>query len=239
LKLLEAPNRVFDDPRCHLVKDSRTTKAGRCSSLPDGPELFIKRYNYQGFLYAMKDLVRSSRARRAWVTANGLQARGISTAPPVAYLERRRWRVLHESYLITEAIEGEGLLEFTRRGAESQAFFREKRRLVSEIATLLRRLHESGVSHRDLKGQNILLQEESPGRFRPLLVDLDGVRLGRVGWRRRVRDLARLARAFRENGAVTRTDRVRFLRAYLGPRNRPAQRTLWDRIAALEARARR
>jgi tRNA A-37 threonylcarbamoyl transferase component Bud32 len=238
LELLGSPGGVFDDPRCRLLKDSRTTKVGLWSPPCGGPELFIKRYNYQGWLYAFKDLFRPSRARRVWITANGLQMRGICTARPIAYVERRRFRVLLESYLITEGVGGVGLLEMSRRFAESGASFLKKRRLVGEIAGLVRRLHERGVSHRDLKGQNILIREEDPGRFAAVLVDLDGVRLGRIGWRRRVRDLARLARSFRDQSAVTRTDHVRFLRTYLGRAEQSSWRRLWHRVAMVEAHAR-
>jgi tRNA A-37 threonylcarbamoyl transferase component Bud32 len=237
LSLLRNPNGVFDDPRCRLLKESRTTKVGLWSPPWGGPELFIKRYNYQGWLYALKGLFRPSRARRVWITTNALQMRGISTVRPIAYVERRRFRLLRESYLITEGVGGEGLLELSKRFAGSSTSFQRKRRLVGDIAGLLRRLHERGVSHRDLKGQNILVQEGVSGRCELLLVDLDGVRLGRTGWRRRVRDLARLARTFQGQSSVTRTDRARFLQAYLGRAGQSSWRKLWYRIAMTEARA--
>ena len=236
-ELLGTPSRLVDGASCHLLKDSRTTRVTRRALLPGGPELFVKRYNYQGFLYALKDVLRSSRSQRAWIAANGLVARGIPTATPVAYLERRRLGVLLESYLITEEVEGEGLREFARRSRASGASLDEKRQVTREVAALVRRMHEKGVSHRDLKGRNILIRQESPGRFRPFLLDLDGVQFGRAGWQRRARDLARLSWDFRDHPAVTRSDRLRFLLAYLVPKDRPAWKKLWQAVAAAEEHA--
>lgn len=235
--LFEDPRALFVRPGVHLLKDSRTTTGGLIPSAMGS--LFLKRYNYQGVGYALKDLFRASRARRVWIVANTLRMRGIPTPLPHAYLERRRFRVLLESYLIIEGVEGIGILEFSSRFREPRSSFLEKRLLVREIGTLVRGLHQRGVSHRDLKGQNVLVREEIVGRFRPLLLDLDGVRLGRVGWRRRIRDMARLARAFADQPAVTRTDRVRFLQAYLGARDRRSWKRFWHGIAMMQARDRR
>ncbi|MBW8058514.1 MAG: lipopolysaccharide kinase InaA family protein [Candidatus Methylomirabilales bacterium] len=233
--LCEEPECLLARPGVHLLKDSRTTTVGLIPS-PSG-SLFVKRYNYQGLGYAFKDLFRHSRARRVWIAGNSLRMRGIPTPLPYAYLERRRFGILLQSYLITERVEGVGLLESCGRFGEAGASFQEKWQVARESATLLRTLHERGVSHRDLKAQNILVGEELPRRFRPLLVDLDGVRLGRVGRRRRIRDLARFARSFRDQSAVTRTDRVRFLQTYAGPRGKPSWKKVWENLARIESRA--
>ncbi|MFQ5990566.1 MAG: lipopolysaccharide kinase InaA family protein [Candidatus Methylomirabilales bacterium] len=234
--LFDVRGAIFTRPGVRMLKDSRTTAGGLIPS-PRG-NLFVKRYNFQSMGYAFKDLLRPSRARRVWVIANSLRMRGIPTPQPHAYLERRRLRVLLESYLVTEGVEGVRLIEFSDRFRGPGPSFLLKRRLAREIATLVRRLHERGVSHRDLKGHNLLVQEESPERVRPLLLDLDGVRIRRVTWRRRVRDLARLARDFGDRSPLTRTDRVRFLQAYLRPRRRHSWKKLWRRIAIIQARAR-
>ena len=235
-RLFEEPGAIFTRPGVEICKDSRTTAGGIIPS-PRG-SLFVKRYNYQGLGYALKDLLRPSRARRVWVLANSLHMRGTPTPLPHAYLERRRFRVLLESYLIIEGVEGLGLLEFADRCHGSGQSFLGKRRLTREIATLVRRLHDRGISHRDLKVQNLMVRGEGLERARPLLLDLDGVRIGRVSWRRRVRDLARLARDFSDHSPLTRTDRVRFLQAYLGSRDRYPWKKLWQRIAIMQARAR-
>ncbi|MFQ5848747.1 MAG: lipopolysaccharide kinase InaA family protein [Candidatus Methylomirabilales bacterium] len=235
--LFEDPQGPLGQPGVHLVKDSRTTTVGLLPSTAGG--LFIKRYNFQSLGYALKDVFRAARARRVWIIANSLRMRGIPTPLPHAYLEYRRARVLLESYLITEGVEGVGLLELADRFREAGVSLLLKRQLIQQIATLLRHLHARGVSHRDLKGQNILVREDDRGRFWPLLVDLDGVRLGRVSWRRRRRDLARLAWAFLGESAVTKTDRVRFLKQYLGPTRRRSWKKLWRGMGRMQVQPRR
>jgi serine/threonine protein kinase len=94
---------------------------------------------------------------------------------------------------------------------------------------MLRRMHDAGFSHRDLKAPNLLVAPSSgPGAapdapaLGPVLVDLDGLRYGRrVPARRRARDLMRLSVSLDEWGVARRTDRLRFLRAYLGRRGCP------------------
>jgi tRNA A-37 threonylcarbamoyl transferase component Bud32 len=233
-ELLTAPHSLVDGTGCLVLKDSRTTKVARCRPWPWGPEVFAKRYKYQGVAHGLKGLLRPSRSRQAWIAANALVARGIATARPLAYLERRRFGVLQDSYLITAVAEGVQLQEWSLRFATPGAPFVEKRQLLGEVASLVRRLHDKGVSHRDLKGQNILVQEEGPGRHRAILLDLDGVRFGRVGRGRRSRDLARLAWSFRHHPAVTRADRLRFLFAYLGSSGKPGWKRLWRAVQRAE-----
>jgi hypothetical protein len=63
------------------------------------------------------------------------------------------------------------------------------------------------------------------------MVDFDGVEIGPVSWRTRVKNLTRLERGVRDSTAVTRADRLRFLRIYLGPRFEDQWKKYWRRIA--------
>jgi serine/threonine protein kinase len=80
-------------------------------------------------------------------------------------------------------------------------------------------MHDRGVSHRDLKAPNVMLQGAStnPGTATPVLIDLVGVRASAesVPFARRTRELARLNASFLAMPHVTRGERLRFLRAYL------------------------
>jgi serine/threonine protein kinase len=74
-------------------------------------------------------------------------------------------------------------------------------------------MHDRQVAHRDLKAPNILI-DGSTGN--PVLIDLVGITTDRrVSDRERVRNLARLNASFAQSAQVSRTDRWRFLRAYL------------------------
>ncbi len=219
---LRSARKLFTQSGGSLVKNSRTTTVG---TLPlTAGTLYIKRYNFQGIGYALKDLFRSSRARRTWVAANALRMREISVGLPVAYLEQRRLGFLLESFVITEAVVGESLTT-----ALLDMRFLEKRKLVRGLAQFVRRMHDRQVSHRDLKGANILVQRQLPDKFCFSIIDYDGVKIGRVFRRRQAKDLARLVRSLISCPAFTRTDLMRFLQSYLGEGERNKRR-MWRNI---------
>ncbi len=61
-----------------------------------------------------------------------------------------------------------------------------------------------------------------------VLLDLEDVRpLARIGRRRRLKNLAQLERTLGRHASAT--DRLRFLRAYLGPDASRAERRAWAR----------
>ena len=198
---------------CAVVKDSRTTTVGAGKVCERA--IHLKRYNYQGMGYALKDLFRASRAKRAWVAGNSCMMRGLSVAAPVIYLERRRGCVLLESYLVSHTVEGRSLTEIMAQWAGPLS---EKRDLIDGLARFLARMHRHQVANRDLKGDNLIVSRKGSEQHVFSIVDFDGVDIGPVSWRTRVKNLTRLERGVRESATATTTDRLRFLRTYLGPR---------------------
>lgn len=96
-----------------------------------------------------------------------------------------------------------------------------KRRLIHRVADEMRHLHESGVYHADLTLKNILMSGDSC-----YIIDLDKATL--AGGRHERLDMMNLARLNRSvvkllgtKGTVTRTDKLRFLRRYLGGPSMP------------------
>jgi hypothetical protein len=224
LSVLSRPVELLSS--CAVVKDSRTTTVGAGKVCERG--IHVKRYNFQGLGYALKDLFRVSRAKRAWIASNSCVMRGLSVAEPVVYLERRRGRFLLESYLVSNTVEGQNLTEITaQRGRQ----FSEKRDWIDDLAQFLARMHGRQVANRDLKGANVVVSRTRSGRYDIFMVDFDGVEIGPVSWRVRVKNLTRLAREFRGSAAITRTDRLRFLRTYLGPRFADRWKRCWRGIA--------
>ena len=125
--------------------------------------------------------------------------------------------------------------------------------MARRLAHLVRRMHETGFSHRDLKAPNILVAPAHGPRAQPVLVDLDGLAYkGYVSEGRRAKDLMRLSVSLDEWGVARATDRLRFLRAYLAPagclapittrrrrgRAEPGEtlRRWWERIERLSIR---
>lgn len=209
-----------------VIKDSRTTTV---TVLPISEnKIYVKRYNYQGWPYALKDLLRRARARRVWLAANGCVIRGLTVAPPLAYLERRRFGILLESYFMTGGVPGQTLTSWlVLHGGDS----RRRRALVGALARFVARMHERRVQNRDLKFDNLIVVQEAPNSFGLFMVDFDGIAMGPVSWRARMKNIARLERESRRSMAVTRTDRLRYLKIYLGPRCEERWKRCWRAIA--------
>lgn len=160
-----------------------------------------------------------SPALAEWRGIERVRAAGIATMEPVAFGVRRRFGLEIASFTLTREVEeGERLEDLVPRRYTpplSPRRRKEKRDLIRSLSRLIRRLHRAGLHHRDLYLCHIFLQGRPPeGRL--LLIDLQ-----RVGGRARrlnrwiVKDLAALDYSS-PRGAVTRTDRLRFLLCYLG-----------------------
>lgn len=118
----------------------------------------IKHYLCSGTLDYTKGLLGLSRARRAWVTGNGLVVRGVATAQPLALVESPE-----EAFLLSRA-----LMDFPRLDYYILENFREtlspetpqkKRYLINALAKTIRLFHDKEIYHGDLKACNILVEE--------------------------------------------------------------------------------
>jgi tRNA A-37 threonylcarbamoyl transferase component Bud32 len=199
-------------PGAAAIKEGETSSVWRVPA-GDGRTLILKRHNKAGRQAGLRGLGRASRSLAAFRKGHALLARGIVTARPAAAADLRQAGVLRETVLLTEAVDGERLSDWLR-GNPAPA---ERRRMTRLLALMLRRMHDAGFSHRDLKAPNILVPRV-PGGL-PVLVDLDGLRQSlHVTDTRRAQNLMRLSVSLDEWGLARRTDRLRFLRAYLGRR---------------------
>lgn len=142
--------------------------------------------------------------RALWRNGFGLEVRGIPTPRLLAASGNR---------VVGEWLEGARPLgEHLRLHGLSRDF-------LGKLARLVRRLHERGVFHRDLKANNLLVRGEEI-----YVADVDRVDFpGEVPRAARVLNLAQLNAAL--GPPVRRTDRLRFFFAYAG-RARPL-RVAW------------
>ncbi len=147
--------------------------------------------------------------------------RQIPVAVPLARLQRGGvWQ--QESALLSEFIpDSRDLDTFVKlhlRELPAAQALAVKHRISLELARTLRRMWSCRMAHRDLKAANIRVQiaSDDPREVKIVLVDLDGIR--KVCWNQRaalLRSLARLDASFAHCPTVTRTDRLRLLRAVL------------------------
>jgi tRNA A-37 threonylcarbamoyl transferase component Bud32 len=246
-RLLADADSLFDRPGANLLKQSSSSAVvEEEAALSGGPRAVIVKRFAGSWKGAVASLFRPPPALRSYVLGHGLRLRGFPTPRPLAVWHRRRFGLPMEGYLVTEKVpEAIHLRAFVERVGPGE----RARAVLDQLARLLRRLHDAGLSHRDLKAANVLVSAAGyamsvrglrdlppcPGRDLVWLIDLVGARRsGRVGRRRRVRDLARLHMSFLGHPLVSRADRLRFLRTYLdwGSRGKAGWKGWWREVHA-------
>jgi serine/threonine protein kinase len=143
-----------------------------------------------------------------------LQQHDIPTAIPVAAGEKRRWRWLCESYLISAEIPNVRTLWDAKIIAQDA---RQTRLFVKQLAATMARLHDAGFSHSDPNLANFLVCGHGSGPVQLVVIDLDNVRpCRRVSLRRAVKDLRRLLRV-----RISPRERLWFVVQYCRARRQP------------------
>ncbi|MEX2122029.1 MAG: lipopolysaccharide kinase InaA family protein [Pirellulales bacterium] len=191
--------------------------------LAEGPRgMYLKKHHARGWAQRLRALARlgpgSTPGRVEADNIARLNALGITAMRLVAFGERQHEGGLVESFVLTEELAGYRPLDdflperFSGRPGRRDADFT---RLLSEVAGVTAHFHRLGFNHRDLYCCHFFIRETPPGRFSVNLIDLQ--RVQRRRWFRRrwlVKDLAQLAYSAPEQ--VTRTQRMRFIKHYLG-----------------------
>lgn len=159
--------------------------------------------------------------RELWLTHQANE-KGIPTAEIVAACHTKVFWGLHRGHLISREIKnGRDLNSYLE--SLQQPFTRdtiaEKRNVIAAVAKLIRKMHDAGIFHADLNLKNVVIQIDDKAKVRVFLIDFDkSVIKSHLSERKRRQNLMRLNRSvekFKRQGLpVTRTDALRFLRAY-------------------------
>ncbi|HVJ82744.1 MAG TPA: lipopolysaccharide kinase InaA family protein [Planctomycetia bacterium] len=249
-ELLARPETPFDEHVARWLKMGRCTRVAE-ADLPairrDNPFVY-KQYFFKGWHEAFAALFRANQATRAWLNGAALLLRELPTPRPLALIHKTVLGMPVTSFLLTERVpEGTGLSDYLDRVAEP-AGPGERRRIVVNLvrlaALLLRKLHERRVTHRDLKATNVLAEPtDDPAAPKLWIIDLDGVQTWQSApAKHRVQNLARFHVSFCRSPYITRADKLRFLRDYLGSKfqDRAGWKALWQSIGRdTEAKIRR
>ncbi|MHC4064300.1 MAG: lipopolysaccharide kinase InaA family protein [Planctomycetota bacterium] len=214
--------------------------------LPGTGPLYLKRYARVPVGVQLRRILFGrawqSTARIEWERMNWLAAAGIEAVKPVALGQEMTGPWERRSAVVSAAVPGESLERTVGRGPWQRA----PEELIRSLAGFVARFHAAGYIHRDLYLSHIFVDTRG-GQPRFCLIDL--TRVIKPRWRRGrwiVKELASLDYSTPPRAATT-TDRLRFLKAYLGVRRLGrAERRLvrrvfgkTRRIARHEARRRR
>jgi hypothetical protein len=152
--------------------------------------LVLKRFGWRGKQHYLLSPLKRSKALKSYRTAYHLLAHGLLTPLPLGACEIRRRGFIKANVYATEAIANYiTLREYCATLPDGPEGLEEVMRLA---ATYVRRMHDSGLWHRDLFLTNFLLTG-TPGNRQLYLVDLNRAR--RVWYMTtwlRVLDLARM-----------------------------------------------
>ena len=222
IRLVECPELPLRMGPAETVKAGNSALVVR-ASLPIGERLVsvaYKRVRRKTWLKRLTQAAGSNRTLRTFLAGHHLLEAGIATARPLAVIVPSRFDLTAPTWVATEWLDGaEDLARLAARWRRLGSRDRQTAAKVVAVAIgeLLGMMHRRGITHRDLKPQNLMVRLELEGRLATaFLVDLDGVGVvGRVSDPVRWRNLSRLAigeGGWQDFGPATRR---RFLIAYL------------------------
>ena len=160
-----------------------------------------------------------------------LQQAGVPTLEPVYYGQRKTdgcWRAT----LVTQELSGFQPLDQVMQQWQEAGWvpsFDKRRRLISETAAVIRKLHDHRLVHNALYPKHLFVRMPEAGRLEVRLIDLEKMRPVLACSRAARRDLDSLNRRAQ---FWSRTDRLRFLKRYLGAPLLTAEgKALWHWLA--------
>ena len=157
---------------------------------------------------AVRSLAKA-KAIRNFNAAAKLLTNEISTAHPLAAIERKNGPATLESIYISEYLnDSQELYLFARdHFAGSEDELELKKSIFSQIGRIFAGLHKAELWHRDAKASNIVVCKEKGNEYRTALVDMDGIK--RYSFRkneRRYRWFSKLAATIEGAGTINMSD---------------------------------
>jgi len=206
---------------------SRTTETLYVPGARGQPGFYIKRHYFSRWASRLRGTLRGSffgthRGQAEYLALNQMRALGIPAVRPVAFGSRRVLHFLTACFLVTEeAPDAQNLTTFALEVAAGRRKLSRADRnlLLRALAEQLAALHATGFSHGNLFWRNVLVRYGPDGRPEFFFLDPQPPhaweRFGAGGswWLRELAQVLVSALPF-----TTRTERLRFVRHYLGAR---------------------
>jgi 3-deoxy-D-manno-octulosonic acid kinase len=181
--------------------------------------MVIRLYSHGGlFRIFTRDLYFSgTRSIQELALTENILSRGIPTIQPVGAIHRSTLLLFYKAYLLSLEISGaKDLVQYFQEIGPhpSRERLLHKRRIIRSSGLLVHRFHEAGFFHRDLQLKNILVSGDQL-----FLIDFDrSYQKEALTADEKKENLLRLNRSVekwkRFGLSITRTDRLRFFRAY-------------------------
>lgn len=189
-------------------------------TLPQPTTVFFKRYNSPPITVQLRNWFthrkRISCGLVEWVSASRLTSAGVPVPKAIAYGEQ--WGRLFEkrSFIITEKIPNADALERKLLecfdGRPTSANLARRRQFIAQLATFIKKFHETNYRHRDLYFSHIF-QDNNGGFY---LIDLARAFKPMVLRRRyQIKDIAQVYYSAPKR-YFSNTDRLRFYLGYAG-----------------------
>ncbi len=157
-----------------------------------------------------------AKAIRNFATATKLCINNIPTPRPLVSLQRKKGIFTTQSIYISEYVQNstnlyhflrENLYSGHRQSGQKAAL---KKDLARQIAQIFASLHKAGLWHRDAKASNFIVSKDTDGRYKIVLVDMDGIKKYRLKRDHcRYRGLYKLAATLLWCGGLNMTDYLR------------------------------
>ena len=248
--LIRQPETPFRTGEARMLKNSRSSAVLEMQAVVNGEvrPVIYKRFSVVKWHSPWMSLFRLSHPSRSWLLGHSLLERGILTPRPLALVQRIRTGIHREGYILMEKVENAVDLKerfelLCKEDANSRR--RHLRLWISKLARMIGTMHDRGLSHRDLKAANLLINHpdgevhsESHEAERIWIIDMVGVsRMKHVDEETRVKNVTRLHASFCKDNRLTRTDKLRFLRAYLrwGLTGKDTWKSWWRQIDSATA----
>ena len=160
---LDNPDKIINDSKSLFLKKGNSSTV--IKFMINEHDLVVKRYNIKNFRHRLSRFLRPSRATHSWQSAHLLLMLGIATPMPVAMLERRFWYFRGRAYFAYEYIDGPNAIDYFKN-----VDLDKELDVANRIVDIFKNLAIAKISHHDMKGTNIIINQG-----RPVLVDLDAM----------------------------------------------------------------
>ncbi|MCP4007581.1 MAG: hypothetical protein GY725_25655 [bacterium] len=204
--LLSDPDAVLSGPGSVAREAGGRKRLYRLAAAGEEPGLFVKVFSLprgQRWRYAF----RPSKARRESKIARQVVERGFEAAVPLAVGEERRFGILSRSFSVIQELPARDVRAEIR---DPELSPERRRALIESFAVFTRQVHDAGIDQDDYSTNNFLVFAD--GHF--ALIDFERCSVGKP--LRRERGLTLLAKLVRREPCLSTSERVRFLRLYLG-----------------------